>query len=264
MALDEPILNGLKESDRAEAAGGRSNDDLASTLHHAQILRRKGFLRRLYRDFYSLLREAVGPTDGRVVVELGSGGGFIKEVIADAITSDVLPLPTVDRVFSASQIPYENQTVDAIVMFNVFHHIPDVRGFFKEAVRCLKSGGRIVMIEPANTLFARFIYTRFHHERFDPEAQWAFASEGPLSSANGALPWIVFHRDRMIFEQEFPDLAVVYTRCHTPLRYLLSGGFTLPSLVPAWSYSLVRGIEFLLRPLAPQIGLFETIMISRR
>ena len=31
---------------------------------------------------------------------------------------------------------------------------------------------------------------------------------GPLSSANGALPYIVFKRDKTIFASEFPDLEV--------------------------------------------------------
>ena len=38
-------------------------------------------------------------------IELGSGGGFLKEVINDVITSDVLELPDVDKVFFGEKIP---------------------------------------------------------------------------------------------------------------------------------------------------------------
>lgn len=241
-----------------------SIDDRERTLLHAEILRRKGFLKRLYADFYHTLRGQVEPIEGKLIVELGSGGGFIKDIIPNAVTSDVLTLPAVDKVFSACDMPFADQSVDAIVMIDVLHHIPDARAFFREAIRCLRPGGRVVMIEPANTLFGRFIYTRFHHEGFDPASDWTFASEGPLASANGALPWIIFHRDRTVFEKEFSSLSILKLTAHTPLRYLLSGGFTLRQLVPSWSYPLIQGLEFVLRPLDRHIGLFETIVLCKK
>ena len=145
-------------------------------------------------------------------------------------------------------MPFDNQSLDAIVMIDVLHHIPDARAFFREATRCLKPGGRVVMIEPANTCWGRFIYTHFHHEGFDPNTVWEFQSQGPLSTANGALPWIVFNRDRRQFESEFPSLQIINIRHHTPFRYLASGGLTLRQLVPTWSYPLFKGLEFCLSP----------------
>ena len=92
---------------------------------------------------------------------------------------------------------------------DVFHHLPDAQRFLSEAVRCLRPGGRIVMIEPANTVFARWVYTHAHHEPFDPNVRdWVFKSSGPVSGANGALPWVVFCRDRAVFERRFPALRI--------------------------------------------------------
>lgn len=88
------------------------------------------------------------------------------------ITSDVLKLPNVDKVFSVCNMPFANESVDAFTMIDVLHHVAEPRAFFKEALRCLKVGGNIIMIEPANTLWSRFIYTNFHHELFDPYARW--------------------------------------------------------------------------------------------
>jgi len=241
-------------------------DDPAVSLLHAEIIQKKPFLRKLYVDFYKQFEKVVSNPKEKILVELGSGAGFIKEVISNAITSDILELPNVDKVFSALEMPFEKVSVDAFFMFDVLHHITDPRAFFREALRCLKIGGRIVMIEPANTLWSRFIYKNFHHERFDTQAKWELGSlqeTGPLSHGNGALPWIIFSRDRKVFENEFPSLRIIRMRNHTPLRYLLSGGLTLRQLVPSFTYPAVKAIEYALSPISNLLGMFQTIELEK-
>ena len=239
-------------------------DDPSVTLLHSRILQRKGFLRRLYTDFYRDISDRLPERESRVVVELGSGGGFIKEIIPEAITSDVLELPHIDKVFSACEMPFEDGSVDAIVMIDVLHHIGEPCRFFDQAVRCLRNGGKIVMIEPANTLWSRFIYGKFHHELFDPQAGWGHDQPGPLSGGNGALPWIIFCRDRGRFVKEYKQLSVKSIKLHTPLAYLLSGGFTLRQLVPSFCYRLVRGLEYVLSPMNRWLAMFATIELLKR
>lgn len=263
-----------------ETMGIEDLDDPATTLLHAEIIQKKPFLKKLYIDFYKQFEKAVSDSKNKVLVELGSGGGFIKEVINNVITSDVLELPNVDKVFSALDMPFEEASVDAFFMFNVLHHITEPRAFFREALRCLKVCGRVVMIEPANTLWSRFIYKNFHHEAFDAQApEWCCRGQakwepgprkagtlqesGPLSGGNGALAWIIFWRDRKIFESEFPSLRIVRMRNHTPLRYLLSGGLTLRQLVPSFSYPAVKAIEYTLPPINDLLGMFQTIELEK-
>ena len=143
-------------------------------------------------------------------------------------------------------------------MIDVFHHIPDVEQFLREAVRVLKSGGKIVMVEPANTLWGRFIYQNFHHEPFLPDVlDWQLPPGGPLSMANGALPWIVLERD---WEQHtskiFPELNLIKMEVKFPLIYLLSGGLTLPQLLPRW-------LAVFLDNLFPN-GMFYEIVIEKK
>lgn len=260
------IMNIVEWFKLPEARCIKDLDDPATTLLHAEIIQKKPFLRKLYIDFYKQLEKVVSDPQGKVLVELGSGAGFIKEVISNAITSDILELPNVDKVFSALKMPFEKASVDAFFMFDVLHHITDPGAFFREALRCLKIGGRIVMIEPANTLWSRFIYKNFHHELFDTQAKWEFGSlqeTGPLSDGNGALPWIIFSRDRRIFENEFPSLRIVRMRNHTPLRYLLSGGLTLRQLVPSFTYPVIKAIEYTLSPVNNLLGMFQTIELEK-
>jgi SAM-dependent methyltransferase len=148
-------------------------DSPSTTVLHGKIIRRKAFLRKVYLDFYEMFRDAVpGGAEGKRLVEIGSGGGFIKEVIPNVTTSDVLDLPEVDMVFSALQMPFEDESVDAFFMIDVLHHLKDSRNFLKEAQRCLKTGGVMAMVEPANTLWGRFVYTHLHHEPFDVSEGW--------------------------------------------------------------------------------------------
>ena len=238
-------------------------DDPATTQLHREMIQAKPFLKRLYLDFYRELTEAISEPENKVLVELGSGGGFIKEVIGNIITSDVLDLPNVDKVFSAAEVPFPERSVDAFLMFDALHHIAEPRAFFRETCRCLKKGGKVVMIEPANTTFSRFIYRNFHHETFEPEADWAPVRSGPLSRANGAIPWIIFWRDRKLFEMEFPSLKIIRLHNHTPFRYLLSGGLTLRQLVPSFSYPFVKAVEYVLSPLNDLLGMFQTIELEK-
>ncbi len=238
-------------------------DDPHTTELHAKIIQQKMFLKKLYIDFYKQFKAGIDQPANKMMVELGSGGGFIKDIMPNVITSDVLELTSVDMVFSATKMPFENSTIDGFFMIDVLHHIADSRAFFAEVCRCLKTSGKIVMIEPANTLWARFIYKNFHHELFDEQAQWQLNGTGPLSNANGAIPWIIFSRDREVFEKEFPSLRIVAIHNHTPLRYLLSGGLTLHQLVPSFSYSLIKAIEYALSPLSIWLGMFQTIKLEK-
>lgn len=231
---------------------------------HKEIINSKPFLKRIYRDYYLELLSSVGK-ESKIVVELGSGGGFIKELRPGVTTSDVLDLSCVDMRFSATDMPFEKSSIDAFLMVDVFHHIPDIRRFLGEADRCLKKGGIIAMIEPANTVWSRIVYKRFHHEKFDTGAGWTLPEGGgPLSNANGALPWIVFHRDRTVFERAFPGLRIKRMRIHTPILYIASGGFTLKQLVPSFLYPVFKFCETVLSPLNPLIGMFETVVIEKK
>lgn len=240
-------------------------DAVGTTLARKKIIKQKLFLKNLYEDFYRKIYSELSYNNRReTIVELGSGAGFIKKIIPTAVTSDILKLPSIDMQFSALDMPFKNRSVNAFVMVDVFHHIKDVEKFLTEANRCLKKNGQIVMIEPSSTLFGKLIYTYFHHEPYNARSSWFFESSGPLSGANSALPWIVFVRDRKKFERKYPHLQITKLETHTPTRYLLSGGFTLPQLLPNFMYLFITFLESLLHPLNSAFGMFYTIVIVKK
>ncbi|OGX07984.1 MAG: hypothetical protein A2Z88_01460 [Omnitrophica WOR_2 bacterium GWA2_47_8] len=239
-------------------------DDPSTVFIHAKIIKRNRFLKNLYIDFYEQLK---GPLKDlpvtATIVELGSGGGFIKEVLPQVMTTDIVNSSPVDMHFSGQDMPFGDKTVDAFVMLNVLHHIPDPKQFFSEINRCLKEGGKFVMIEPANTIWGRFVYRNFHHEPFDVKAGWKLEGSGPLTDANGALPWMIFIRDRKIFEGTFPKLKIKNIDHHTAFCYLLSGGVSYRPLVPAGMYHFFKFLGRVLRPLRRWVGMFYTIELQK-
>lgn len=239
--------------------------DAASTISvHSRIIRSKEFLRNLYADLYRHMREAADYNGKGLFVEIGSGGGFIKEIMPNIVTSEIVPHRNVDMVFAAESMPFEVGNVCGIFMLNCFHHFSDPAAVLAEFERVLNVGGFIVMIEPSNTSVARFVYRHLHHEDFDPSAGWSTSTSGRLSTANGALPWIVFVRDHELFGQRFPSLKLESVIHHTAISYLVSGGMTWRQMAPSRSYPFVRAVERLLKPFARSLGMFMTLTLTKQ
>jgi SAM-dependent methyltransferase len=242
---------------------GRSIDDPGTTVLRRSIITSKPFLRAIYEDWYGAILERLPNGEG-AVLELGSGAGFFQQFVPDVITSEVFECPGVQLVADARHLPFSPGDLRAIVMTDVLHHIPDVAAFFREATRCLRPGGVVAMVEPWVSPWSRLIYTHLHHEPFEPAVErWDFPAKGPLSDANGALPWILFERDRQRFEDQFPDLKIEQVRPMMPFRYLVSGGVSMRTLMPGRTTSLWRFIERACEPQMKKLAMFSLISLRR-
>ena len=180
------------------------------------------------------------------------------------ITSEIQKVSNADIVTDALEMPFKAGCLKAIVLIDVFHHLPHISRFLTDAARCVKPGGVIAMIEPWNTNWSRVAYTRLHHEPFHPEAvEWHFPAGKPLSRSNSALPWIVFNRDREVFMKNFPEWSIKSITPHTPFTYLLSGEVSLRSLMPGALFTPLRKLEAILSPWMNAIAMFATIVLER-
>lgn len=241
-----------------------SIDDPRTTERRRGIIRNNKFLWQVYDEWYRLLSNCIPGGIGGVL-ELGSGAGFLSRYIPGLITSEVFLCSEIQLVLDGRQLPFSSASLKAIAMIDVLHHIPDSGAFLAEAQRCVRSGGSIVMIEPWVSTWSRLIYTYLHHEPFNPTAKdWTFPDIGPLSGANGALPWIIFQRDRHDFESRFPELGICELRPFMPFRYLVSGGVSMRPLMPAATFRLWRRVESWLRPYLRHWSMFAFIHLERR
>ena len=242
---------------------GLDIDDPRCTELRRSLIRNKSFLRQIYQEWYEAIA-ALLPLDKDPVLELGSGGGFLVKFIPKLITSEIFYSSHVKMVLDGSGLPFVNESLSGIVMTDVLHHLPQPRQFFTEASRCVRPGGSVIMIEPWVTPWSRLVYSKLHHEPFQPEAvEWTFPQRGVLSGANSALPWIIFDRDRTRFEREFPEWQIHTIKPFMPFRYLLSGGVSMRNLMPGWSFALWRNLENLLRPWMKSLAMFALIVLVK-
>jgi SAM-dependent methyltransferase len=212
---------------------GEDLDSPAVTIQRVDIIRSKPFLSKLYRRWYRQIAAALPRGADGPVLELGSGAGFLKEFIPGLITSELLDTRQVELALDGCKLPFNDSSLRAVVMVDVFHHLPDVGSFLEESARCVKPGGAVIMIEPWMTAFSRPVYRYLHHEPVDQEIQsWQLPAGGPLSNANSALPWIVFSRDINRFTADFPEWHINEILLHTPFSYLLPGGCLSEVLPP--------------------------------
>jgi SAM-dependent methyltransferase len=183
------------------------------------------------------------------MIELGSGAGYVKSVRPDVITSDVIR-GLADIVLDGRRLPFAENSIRAIFLAHVFHHLPDVELFFREACRTLTPGGVISMVEVTHTPFARWFFSKVHPEPYnDRAAGWDFPEGNSMLDSNQALSWIVLFRDRARFTQLFPQLRLERWAYLPWLSYLLSGGVNLRSFVPRFLTPVVRAADFALKPL---------------
>ncbi len=254
LCLEHPCVRGI-DIDSPEAV-----------ILRLRIIREKAFLRKLYVEFYKMILRVLPADYSAPLLEIGSGGGFLKEYIPGLITSEVLKIHAVDTVLDARDIPFKKNSLGGIVMVNVFHHIPSVDSFLKQASFCIKEKGFLLMIEPWVSSWSKFIYKHLHHEPFDSDTEeWGLVNDDfPLSQANSALPWIVFDRDKAVFEQRFPDWKIKNIILHTPFCYLLSGGVSMRSFMPGFLFNFFHGLEKLISLWNKHIAMFALIVLIKK
>jgi hypothetical protein len=235
-------------------------------LVHREIARHKKFLRKIYEKHYrSIQQEALRVRDlpGKYL-ELGSGGGFLKEVIPDVITSDVVAFPHTDCVAEAEHLPFGDQELKGIYLLNVLHHLSSPSVFFKEVERSLVKGGSVVMIDPYVSWLGSLSNRLFHYEPINPHVKtWDTEAGGRLSVANMALPWVIFSRDRRIFEEKFPRLRIRSIQPHTVTCYVLSGGLSWRPLVPAFTFPFFNGLDNLLSKFPKIFPTHQTVILEK-
>ncbi|MFT5208274.1 MAG: SAM-dependent methyltransferase, partial [Candidatus Omnitrophota bacterium] len=228
-------------------AEGLDIDDPTTVIKHRQMIESKPLLKKIYRDWYQEYAASIKTTQSLngPLIEIGSGAGFSKTIYPQMITTDITEAPYVDKVLDAQNMAYADQSVRGFFLINVVHHFLKPANFFKEVERTLMPGGRLVMLEPYNSPFNRLLCSNMdHYEYFDIiDASWEANDQSRMSKANMALTWNILIRDHERFKKAFPDLEIQSIKAHTFLAYILSGGMSYKSFLPAFMSPCINFIE---------------------
>ena len=203
------------------------------------------------------------------ILEIGSGTSPIKLFYPQIMTSDVLNLDYLDYIFDCHEIDKFNlipdASIDIITMTNVLHHLRKPMDFFLKASNKLKPEGMIIITEPFFSCLSYLIYNYVHHEPVDlkikkPELD---QTNGPLSSANPALPHLIFFSDRswktkLRQKYDIDNCTIDY---FGSISYFITGGISYRFPIPHRVYKLISKFDLYLSRLFPDF--FASFFILR-
>jgi SAM-dependent methyltransferase len=232
---------------------------------HRELWNCKPVLRAIYADYYRRIVAHCVP--GRTL-EIGGGSGNLKELVADVVSTDIVPTPWLDAAADAQALPFVDGSFANLVMVDVLHHIERPRRFLVEARRVLRLGGRLILLEPAITPVSWVFFKLFHPEPVvmgdDPLIDGPLDPERKPFDGNQAIPTLLFGRHRAHFEAQFPELAVTRIERLSLLAYPLSGGFRPWCLMPEAAIGPVLGMETRVAPLVGGLMAFRLFVVLER
>ena len=224
----------------------------------------KPIIQRLYSRWYGHIKKALRP--GRTL-ELGGGSGNLSDFLPEAITTDIVYEPWLDAVMDAHAIPFKEESLDNIALFDVLHHLRAPAIFFHEVERVLRAKGRAVMMEPYVSWLSFPVYRFLHAEGMkwdvDPMFDQSLERKEPFDG-NQAVPTLIFRKQREKFLEAFPRLKIIHEETMDILLYPLSGGFHQRSLCPLFLWTFLEELERLLNPIGRFLAFRLYIVLEKR
>lgn len=215
---------------------------------------KKPRLQKEYGEFYRLMRKEMttGPS-----LEIGSGMGNIKKWIPAVITSEKDPDPDAERQESAYQLSYPDESLGNILALDVWHHLEFPEKALNEWKRCLRVGGKVILMEPGMGLLGQLVYGLFHHEpvgwntKFRGAAEWSEKEEQYFACQSSA------HQHFVSKNLPLDQTWIIETKQISSLVYLTTGGFSKPEM-GIWTATLLQ----LFQPIAKKFpSIFGTRLL---
>ena len=221
-----------------------------------KIYQNKDLIKIIYNNYYKNIKKNIYLSDKKKILELGSGGGNIKKVIKECITSDQFKNKNIDRIENIYKINFKKNSISNIILIDVFHHLQFPSLALKEIHKVLIKNGRIIMVEPAMGLIPRIVYKIFHYEPngFNLRIKWNnIPKKMPLSNqyfAAQSIPWRAFFLKELNLKSKY---SIKLIKPFSDFAFLLSGGYSYKALYPKILYSLIKLIDKILTSISIRI-----------
>lgn len=246
--------------------------DLELTVANRERLRNNVNLMYWYEQLYAQLFGQADGLAGKKILEIGSGTSPLKQFFPSVITSDVLPLDYLDLVFDCHKIAeldsIGDHSLDVITLTNVLHHLRDPIQFLRSATTKLRPGGNVYIVEPYLSVMSYPMYRLLHPEPVDLSIKEPVlgAIEGPLSTSNQAIPYMIFfsRRDWLHRLTGCYDLSATKITHYTALSYMATGGISRRFPIPATIYRAAFRLDRALASAMPRLfaSFFEARLTS--
>ena len=221
-----------------------------------KIYQNKDLIKIIYNNYYKNIKKNIYLSDKKKILELGSGGGNIKKIIKECITSDQFKNKNIDRIENIYKINFKKNSISNIILIDVFHHLQFPSLALKEIHRVLIKNGRIIMVEPAMGFIPRIVYKIFHYEPngFNLRIKWNdIPKKIPLSNqyfAAQSMPWRAFFLKELNLKSKY---SIKLIKPFSDFAFLLSGGYSYKALYPKILYSLIKLIDKILTSISIRI-----------
>jgi len=247
--------------------------DRARTLRNRERLVQNRNLLFWYRELYQEQFRDLAAPETLSILEIGSGTSPLKEFHSNIVTSDILDLDYLDLVFDCHDIDkldeIKDNSLDVITLTNVLHHLKSPTAFLNRAAHKLKPAGKVIATEPFFSVLSTAIFKYLHHEPVDfrisePELRYV---QGPLGSANIALPWLIFFQNREWLQRlnDNFDFTSFSARPFSALSYMATGGISRRLPVPRFLYRMLFSVDLALSRRFPHFcAAFFTATLTRR
>lgn len=245
--------------------------DIEQTLKNRERLFKNEKLLYWYEKLYEYQFMEFPDINKKTILEIGSGASPLKLFYPNVITSDIMPLEYLDHVLDAHEIAefsqIKNNTLDIITMTNVLHHLEKPLLFLEKASCKLKAGGKLILTEPYFSLLGKAIYVYLHHEPVDFSIKEPVIEkvEGPLSSANIALPYLIFKNQwdatlKRTYRYSKEDFSYF-----SAFSYPMTGGMSKTIPIPKTLYKALFHLDRAIATLVPQLAaIFFVLKMTKR
>jgi SAM-dependent methyltransferase len=244
---------------------------LACLEEHRRVWQRKRALALVYGVWFRRMLDEL--KSGARVLEVGAGPGFLTAFArrwrADLSlwSCDVIANPWNDFAANGESLPIRSASLDAVLAFDLIHHLGDPAAFFRECRRILVTRGRIVVIEPWVTPLSYPVYKWLHregcHRDIDPWRPFARGTDKEPFEGDAA---ILLNMIRRTTQERWRELG--FDPPHlTPLNgfaYLLALGFIDYSLLPYRMAPMLLAMDRRLSSLARYFGMRALAVWLRR
>ena len=205
----------------------------------------------------------------KIVIELGSGNGFIKKYLGEKIiTSDLKTHQNIDYKFDMNNLKLPKKLkkkVNVFILNHSLHHCKDPIELIRIMKDNLKKDGFILINEPEISFVFKFFLKIFNHERWDLDV--SKSNQKNFWLQNNATGRILFKKN---FENKFvkQNFHVVKNQLNEFLIFLNSGGNSVNSphiKLSETNLNLLNKLDDFLIKVSPEIfALNRRIVLKKK